>query len=123
MHSLPQGCRGVLVSVIEYKEVMITCLSCLSNNKVKLYFWKKRMIFIDKFNLCYPDFCVVTHNQRRCFSDLESSIDISKINMLFLNQINGLMNNVMVNIDTHVDKVDLCYQSSVSGPDIFWLHG
>ena len=41
--------------------------------------------------------------------------------LFFVNQFAGIQNNEMINLHNHIDIEDKCYNSSLSGPDIFNL--
>ena len=77
------------------------------------------MLYSTIHGLFFPDFTVVTHNQRRCFDENESIIDPMCVKIRFLNQINGLINNKYINSKYIIDSYDGCYQCSPSGPDTF----
>ena len=118
LHCLPQSCRGVLVSIEIDKAVFIGCLSYMDKKTISLYLWKQQMRYCDRLNYYFPDFSMVTHNQRRCFNVNETIFEQDEIKMVYLNQINGLLNNRSINHEDKIDKFDRCYESSIDGPDI-----
>lgn len=119
LHSLPHLCRGVLVSATIGQTTFIACISRWCMDKFSLFFWKERMIYSSKYGAYFPDFSLVTHNQRRCFKDYETHVDPTRVKITFLNQISGLINNLLIEHDNNIDQCDGFYQSHPSGPDIF----
>ena len=67
--------------------------------KVYSFFWKERMIYSNKHRAYFPDFSLVTHNQRQCFQEHETHIDPKHVQITFINQISGLINNSLIKYD------------------------
>ena len=72
------------------------------------------MLYCNRLNCWYPDFCLVTHNQIRCFMNCETILDISNCDVLFLNQISGYKNNTILSSNYSIDSFDGYYQASPS---------
>ena len=118
LHCLPQLCRGVLVSIEKEKTVFIGCLSYMDKQIISLYLWKQQMLYCDRLKYYFPDFSMVTHNQRWCFNETETIFEQDNVKMVYLNQINGFLNNRSINHEDKIDKFNRCYESRIYGPDI-----
>ena len=83
LQSFPQCCRGVLIYLCLGDKKQIGCISCLTLDKFTVYLWKRRMLYCDRYNFYFPDFCAVTHNQHRCFDSEETFIDLYSCCLLY----------------------------------------
>ena len=93
----------------------------LTDDKFSVCLWKERSFFSEKHCGLFPDFCLLSKSQYKCFDNVPRTILNEKINFFFVNQISGVKENVLICPNDHIDNHDKCYESNHKGPNIIQM--
>ena len=121
LNRMPYLCHGSMICIQINNEYKIGLIDMLTDDKFSVCLWKKRSFFSKKHCGIFPDFCLLSKYQYKCFDDVPIKISNKKINFFFVNQISGVKENVKICTNDHIDNHDKCYISNHEGPDIILM--